>query len=94
MVQLDETGRSHVIAPGVEVEETGIAIVAEALFVASSWFDENRTPRGFNVLNSSSRTRGNSWLGTWNSEALAKIPSKRLFGNRIESKSWCRDLAF
>jgi hypothetical protein len=39
------------------------------------------------VLNSSSRTLGNSWLGTWNSEALAKIPSKLLSGNRIESKS-------
>src|SRR5271169_6842640 len=36
MVQLNETGRSHVIAPGVEVEEAGIAIVAEALFVVSS----------------------------------------------------------
>ena len=23
------------------------------------------------------RTRGNSWLGTWNSEALANTPSKR-----------------
>jgi hypothetical protein len=37
MVQLDETGRSHVITPSVEVEEAGIAIVAEALFVVSSW---------------------------------------------------------
>jgi hypothetical protein len=36
MVQLDETGRSHVIAPGIEVEEAGVAIVAEALFVVSS----------------------------------------------------------
>src|SRR5260221_11856188 len=36
MVQLDETGRSHVIAPSVEVEEAGIAIVAQALFVVPS----------------------------------------------------------
>ena len=93
MVQLDETGRGHVIAPGVEVEEAGIAIVAEALFVVPGGFDENRIPRGFNVLDSSSRTLGYSLLGTWNSEALAKIPSKRLSGNRMESKDLVQDLA-
>jgi hypothetical protein len=44
-------------------------------------------PRGFNVLSSSSRTFGISWLGTWNSEAFAKTPSKRLSGNCIARKS-------
>src|SRR5436189_4332381 len=37
MVQLDETGRSHVIAPSGEIEEAGVAIVTEALFVVASW---------------------------------------------------------
>ena len=50
-------------------------------------FEENSTPRGFKVLNSSSKTFGNSWLGTWNSEAFAKTPSKRLSGNCIARKS-------
>jgi hypothetical protein len=36
MVQLDETGRNHVVAPGVEVEEAGVTAVAEALFVVPS----------------------------------------------------------
>src|SRR5713226_6717170 len=33
MVQLGETGRSHVVAPCVEVEEAGVTTVAPALFV-------------------------------------------------------------
>jgi hypothetical protein len=36
MVQLDETGRNHVVAPSAEVEEAGVTAVAEALFVVSS----------------------------------------------------------
>src|SRR5450759_3530721 len=36
MAQLDKTGRSHVITPGVEVEEAGVATVAQALFVVPS----------------------------------------------------------
>jgi hypothetical protein len=36
MAHLHEAGRGHVIAPGVEVEETGIAIVAQALLVIPS----------------------------------------------------------
>src|SRR5207253_917698 len=35
VVQLDETGRSHVVAPSVEVEEAGVTTVAQALFVVS-----------------------------------------------------------
>src|SRR5436190_12978578 len=36
MVQLDETGRSHVIAPCVQVKAAGITTVAESLFVIPS----------------------------------------------------------
>lgn len=36
MVQFDETGRNHVVAPGVEVEEAGVTAVAETLFVVPS----------------------------------------------------------
>src|SRR5580704_2467495 len=36
MVQLVETGRCHVVAPGVEVEEAGVATVAPALFVVAA----------------------------------------------------------
>src|SRR5437588_7884015 len=35
VVQLDETGRSHVGAPYVEIEKTGIPTVAPAFFVVS-----------------------------------------------------------
>src|ERR1700730_12956434 len=35
MVQLVETGRNHVVTPGVEVEETGVTSVAQALFVVT-----------------------------------------------------------
>jgi hypothetical protein len=87
MAHLHEAGRSDVIAPGVEIEEAGIAIVAQALLVVPLGFEENSTPRGFNVLNSSSRTLGNSWLGTWNKDAFAKMPSKRLSGNCNARKS-------
>jgi hypothetical protein len=37
MIQLGETGRNHVAAPCVEVEEAGITAVAEAFFVVSPW---------------------------------------------------------
>src|SRR5665213_892655 len=33
MIQLDETGRTHVVAPCVEVEEAGVTAVAKAFFV-------------------------------------------------------------
>src|SRR5438552_9488302 len=36
MVEFDETGRSHIVAPSVEVEETGVATIAPAFFVASA----------------------------------------------------------
>ena len=36
MAQLDEAGRGDVIAPSVEIEEAGIAIVAQALLVIPS----------------------------------------------------------
>src|SRR5271154_4045165 len=87
MADLYETGCGDVIAPGVEIEEAGIAIVAKPSSLFPLGFEENSTPRGFNALNSSSRTRGNSWLGTWNRDALAKTPSKRLSGNCIARKS-------
>ena len=74
MANLLEAGRGDVIAPSVEIEEAGVAIVAQALLVIPPRIEENSTPRGFNVLNSSSRTLGNSWLGTWNSEAFEKTP--------------------
>ena len=35
MVQFDETGRSHVVAPGVEVEEARVTTIAPALFVVT-----------------------------------------------------------
>ena len=72
MAHLHEAGRGDVIAPSIEIEEAAIALVGKALLVISS--EENSTPRDFNVLNSSSRTLGNSWLGTWKSEAFAKTP--------------------
>ena len=64
MAQLHETGRGGVTAPRVEIEEAGIAIVAQASSLFPLGFEENRTPRAFNALNSSRRTLGNSWLGT------------------------------
>ena len=36
MVQFDETGRSHVVAPGVEVEEARVTTVAPAFLVVSA----------------------------------------------------------
>ena len=88
MTYLHEAGRGDVIAPRVEIEEAGIAIIAQALLVIPSLgFEENSTPRSFNVLNSSRRTLGSSRLGTWNSEVFAKMPSKRLSGNCITRKS-------
>jgi hypothetical protein len=36
MVQLDETGRRHVIVPGGKIEEAGKATIAEALLVVAS----------------------------------------------------------
>ena len=82
MVQLDETCGSYVIAPSVEIEKTCVTTRPSSL--SPLGFDENRTPRGFNVRDSSARTGGSSWLGTWNREALAKTPSKRLSGNRSQ----------
>src|SRR5437016_11344297 len=35
MVQLVETGRSHIVAPGVLVEEAGVTTVAQALFIVT-----------------------------------------------------------
>ena len=87
MLHLLEAGRGDVIAPSIQIEEASVAIVGKALLVFPLGFEENSTPRGFNVWNSSSRTLGNSWLGTWNSEAFAKMPSNRLSGNCIARKS-------
>jgi aryl-alcohol dehydrogenase-like predicted oxidoreductase len=42
-------------------------------------FEQKSTPRGPKVSRSSAKTLGNSWLCTWNSDAFAKMPSKRLF---------------
>src|SRR6516225_658256 len=53
-------------------------------------FEQKSTPRDRNVAESSAKTLGNSWLGTWNSDAFAKMPSKRLSGNFIARKSCWR----
>jgi hypothetical protein len=37
MMQLNETGRNHVVAPCVEVEEAGVAAVAKTFFVVPPW---------------------------------------------------------
>src|SRR5271169_4314293 len=90
MPHLEEPGRGDVIAPCVVIEEAAIAVTAQALLVVPPRFEENIAPRGFNVLNRSSRTLGNSWLGTRNSDAFAKMPSKRFSGNFIARKSCWR----
>jgi hypothetical protein len=46
-------------------------------------FEQKSTPRDRKVSESPAKTLGNSWLGTWNSDAFAKMPSKRLSGNAI-----------
>ena len=87
MLHLLEAGRRDVIAPSIQIEEASMRSSEKPSWLFPLGFEENSTPRGFNVWNSSSRTLGNSWLGTWNSEAFAKMPSNRLSGNIIAKKS-------
>src|SRR5271165_544292 len=49
-----------------------------------------RVLTGLKVPQRPVKTLSNSWLGTWNSEAFAKMPSKRLSGNSIARKSCWR----
>src|SRR5436190_21827503 len=56
MVQLDETGRNHVAAPSVQVEKQAYRPSLQPSLLFPRGFDENRTPRGFNVSYSSSST--------------------------------------
>ena len=90
MPYLREPSRGDVIAPGVVIEEAGIAITAQALLVVSLGFEQKSAPRTRKVSESSAKTLGNSWLGTWNNDAFAKMPSKRLSGNFIARKSCWR----
>src|SRR6516165_9835842 len=90
MPHLQEPGCGDIIAPGVVIEEAAITITAEASSLFPRGFEQKSTPRDRKVAESSAKTLGNSWLGTWNSDAFAKMPSKRLSGNFIARKSCWR----
>ena len=37
MMQMDETGRNHVVVPRLEVEEAGVAALVKPFFVVPPW---------------------------------------------------------